>query len=93
MTFLELLDMKKNIWALFDDRIGSNNIIKGILSELNTDDFDVVSKEISYTKLAKLPNLVKGASLLGITKESKENLQVNFPDIVLSATRRTASIS
>ena len=85
--------MKKCIWALLDNRMGSVGQIKGVLNELNPNAYDIKEKQIKYTKLAALPNLLKGASLLGVKKESIAQINSDFPDIVLSASRRTAPIA
>lgn len=85
--------MKKTIWALLDDRMGSVNVIRGVIPQLSSEKFTAVEKKIAYTKLGKLPNFIKGASLIGITKESKDTLKAPYPDLIISATRRTASVA
>lgn len=91
--FLELSNMKKIIWALLDNRMGSVNVIRGVLAQFAEDEFEVIEKKIVYTPWAKLPNIIKGASLLGVSKESRQNLTAPFPDLVISGTRRTASVA
>ncbi len=85
--------MKKTVWALLDDRIGSVNVVRGVLQQLAEDKYNIVEKEIKYNVWAKLPNFIKGTSLLGIMSQSKQNLCAPFPDLVIAATRRTASVS
>ena len=85
--------MKKTIWLLFDNRMGSVNAIKGVVQNLPADGFDIVEKQINYNFLAKLPNWIKGASLLGVTSESQKNLVPPFPDLVIAASRRTAPVA
>ena len=85
--------MKKRIWALLDNRMGSVGQIKGVLNELNPDVYEIEEKPIKYTKLAALPNLLRGASLLGVTNDSIAQINSDFPDIVLSASRRSAPIA
>ncbi len=85
--------MKKRVWALLDNRMGSVGQIKGVLNELNSNIYQTEEKQIKYTKLAALPNLLKGASLLGVEKESIAQINSDFPDIVISASRRTAPIA
>lgn len=85
--------MKKIIWALFDDRRGSVGQAKGIILKLS-DHFDVVEKNIVYTKFAALPNWVRRSSLIGVnTKESSPLKGENFPDAVISVSRRTLPIA
>lgn len=85
--------MKKTIWALLDSRMGSVNVIRGVLQQFTADEFEVIEKQIVYTPFAKLPNFLKGASCLGISNNSKKCLCGPFPDLVISGTRRTASIA
>lgn len=85
--------MKKRVWALLDNRMGSVGQIKGVLNELNLNVYDIEEKQIKYTRWAALPNLLKGASLLGVSKDSIAQINSNFPDVVLSASRRTAPIA
>lgn len=83
--------MKKTVWALFDDRMGSIGQAKGILQELG-DDYEIVEKKIVYTKLAALPNMLRGRHFLtGIDTKASDSLKTkDYPDIVLSVSRRTA---
>lgn len=85
--------MKKNIWLLLDNRIGSRHQAEGIASFLDTTKFNIITKEIEYTKWASLPNIIRGKTLLGLTKECKQRLIAPFPDLVISATRRTAPVA
>ena len=85
--------MKKTLWILIDNRIGSRHQAEGIANYLNDSDFDIVYKNLSYTKFAGLPNFIRGRSLLGLTSESKQDIQYPYPDFVLSSTRRTAPIA
>lgn len=85
--------MKKTIWALFDSRVGSANAIRGVLQNLPQNQFDIIEKQIAYNWWAKLPNWLKGASLIGLTKESKNELTPPFPDLIIAASRRTSSVA
>lgn len=85
--------MKKNIWILMDNRIGSRHQAEGIADNLDKTIFNIINKEIKYTNLAALPNFIRGRSLLGLTQESKNNLKDSFPDMVLSSSRRTAPVA
>ena len=80
------------MWALFDSRMGSIGQAKGIIQALD-DSYEVVEKKIAYTKLAKLPNVFKGASLLGMNKKESSPLEAPYPDLVLSISRRTTPIA
>jgi len=85
--------MKKTIWILLDNRIGSRHQAEGIANYLNKEEFNIVNKEISYNIFAGLPNLIRSNTLLGIASSSKNELKAPFPDIVLSSSRRTAPVA
>lgn len=76
-----------------DNRIGSRHQAEGIANYLDTSKFEIIFKEIEYTKWAALPNIIRGKSLLGINSTSKQQITAPFPDMVLSATRRTAPVA
>ncbi len=83
--------MKKyNIWVLVDNRIGSNTQSLGVANSFG---MDYETKEIKYKKSAKLPNFIKGASLIGIDEESKKNITAPYPDIVIAAGRNLAAVA
>jgi len=84
--------MKKTIWALFDDRMGSIGQAKGILQELGND-FEIIEKKIVYNKLAALPNMILGKTLFSLNRKQSSPLKEPFPDVVLSISRRTAPIA
>ncbi len=78
------------IWILADDRAGNVNQLLGIVEALG----EVYErKDIRYTKWVKLPNFLRGASFIGITKESEEGLKAPYPDVVLSAGRRSFPVA
>jgi mitochondrial fission protein ELM1 len=85
--------MKKTIWILLDNRIGSRHQAEGVVNYLDKSEFNIINKEIDYTRWAALPNFIRGRTLLGISKQSKKDLSEPMPDIVLSASRRTAPVA
>ena len=85
--------MKKTIWILLDNRIGSRHQAEGVANYLKMYNFNVVDKEIGYTRWAALPNFIRGKTLLGIDTLSKGTLVAPWPDFVLSASRRTAPVA
>lgn len=85
--------MKKTIWILLDNRVGSRHQAEGIANYLNKEEFNIVNKELSYNIFAGLPNFIRSNTLLGLTSLSKEGLKAPFPDIVLSSSRRTAPVA
>ena len=84
--------MKKTMWALLDDRMGSVGQAKGVILALG-DLMDVEEKKIVYTRWAKLPNCLKGRSLLGVNKKESSSLTAPWPDFVLSISRRTTPVA
>ena len=80
--------MKKTIWALMDDRAGSVGQAKGIFPVIE-DEFEIIEKKIVYNRLAALPNMLRGKTLIGVNrKESSPLKNEPFPDAVLPIRRR-----
>ena len=78
------------VWILADDRMGNVNQLLGIAEAL---ELPYERKDIRYTKWVRLPNIVRGCSLIGITDQSVEGLTAPWPDIVLSAGRRSFPVA
>lgn len=83
----------KTVWILTDNRIGSKHQAEGIAYYLDKTQFNISFKELIYTKLAALPNWLRGRSKLGLTTASQKLIRAPYPDIVLSSSRRTAPIA
>ncbi len=78
------------IWALLDDRAGNSTQTIGVANAFGV---PYETKQIKYTSSAKLPNLLKGASLIGVDPESKKELSGPYPDIVIAAGRKLACVA
>ena len=78
----------KKIWILTDDRAGNNTQVIGIADALG---LPYEEKKLSYNSLIKLPNFLRGASLVGV--ENNLILGENLPDILISAGRRQAPVA
>ncbi|MBR5130075.1 MAG: mitochondrial fission ELM1 family protein [Alphaproteobacteria bacterium] len=78
------------VWVLADDRAGNVNQLLGVAEALNT---PYERKDIRYNKWVHLPNFLRGASLIGLTNDSKEVLTFPWPNIVLSAGRRSFPVA
>ena len=76
---------KHSVWVLTDDRAGNVNQLLGVAEALG---WPYVCKPVRYTSWVKLPNLLRGASLVGVTKETAQDIKAPFPDLVLGAGRR-----
>ncbi len=78
------------VWVLADDRAGNVNQLLGIADVLGE---PYERKDIRYTKWVRLPNCLRGSSCVGITSESQQNLCEPWPDVVLSAGRRSFPVA
>ena len=85
--------MKKIMWILLDDRKGSSNQAKGVENALDKDIFEIEEKQISYNFLAALPNFLRGRTLLGLDKKSRNLFGGKMPDAVISSSRRTVPVA
>jgi len=83
--------MKKVIWVLLDNRMGSVGQAKGIIQEIDSNKFEVIEKKLEYSRWAGLPNFIRGNSLLGI--RNKEIINGEFPDLIISTSRRTVPVA
>lgn len=79
-----------NVWLLIDDRAGNKAQVMGVADALGCA-FTV--KSIGYNTIARLPNMILGASFRTLDTLSRQNLQEPWPDLVIAAGRRTALIA
>ena len=75
-----------------DDRRGSVGQAQGIIQAIGNR-LNIVEKQISYNKLACLPNWLRGRTLLGVNSQKSSDLRTGFPDLVLSISRRTVPVA
>lgn len=85
--------MKKVLWVLLDSRMGSVGQARGVVGFLDKDKYEIVEKQLEYTKLSALPNFLRGKTLVGVTPNSKKQITSPFPDLVLSISRRTVPVA
>ena len=78
------------IWVLADDRAGNNAQVLGVAEALK---LPFETKEIRYNPLAELPSALTGAGVFGLTPESRTTLVSPWPDVVISAGRRTGPVA
>ena len=78
------------IWVLLDERPGTGNQALGVAEALGR---PYVIKDLRYGPIARLPNLLLGASLRVLTADSRTNISPPWPDVVISAGRRAASVA
>ena len=78
------------VWALIDDRIGSNNQSIAISEGLSR---YYLVKKIVYNSFIKLPNFIRGSSLIGINVKASDDIKTEIPDVVVCAGRRLSSVA
>lgn len=80
----------ERIWVLVDDRAGNRSQALGVADRLGR---PYTVKEIAYGALAKLPNALLGASLLGVDAATRSTICPPWPELVIAAGRRTAPVA
>lgn len=78
------------VWALADDRAGNVAQAIGVAEALGAP-YRVI--DVAYDKKGKWPNLIRGASLLGIDPATISSLSPPWPSLVIGAGRRTAPLA
>jgi len=78
------------IWALVDDRTGSNNQSIAVAEKLST---YYIIKKIVYNKLVVLPNFIRNDSLIGIDLVNSSDIAYDLPDVVICAGRRLSPVA
>lgn len=84
------MNRQAKIWVLADDRAGNVAQAVGVAEALE-EPFRTV--DIRYDRWAALPNVLRGASLWGVTEEKRALLTPPWPDLVIAAGRRTAPVA
>ncbi len=77
-------------WALVDDRAGNRAQVLGVAEALG---WPFVTREITYRPLARLPNLLIGATFATLTAPSRAALRPPWPGLVITAGRRSAPVA
>lgn len=78
------------VWVLADDRAGNVGQCLGVAEALGWP-FEV--KPVRYDRWGRLPNLLRGATLAGVTLETRLALLAPWPRLVIAAGRRTAPVA
>jgi uncharacterized protein len=78
------------VWTLLDGRAGNDGQSLGLAQALGLD-FERVP--VAYNAWARLPNMLRGASLVGVDAQSTAKLIAPFPDVVIAAGRRLAPVA
>jgi hypothetical protein len=81
----------KVVWVLLDDKAGHNSQALGVADALS---LPFIKKQISYSKLAKKPNILKFNPEKTIDSQKSDNIfTAGWPDIIISCGRKLAPIS
>lgn len=78
------------VWGLLDDRAGNTAQVRGVVERLG---YPHQFKQIRYSPCVRLPNLVRGRSLRGVSLQKSDPLQPPWPDVVVTAGRRLAPVA
>ncbi len=85
-----MTDRPTPVWVLADDRAGNVSQCLGVAEALG---LPFLRKEVRYAAGGGLPNMVRGASLLGIAAASRGQLAPPWPQVVIAAGRRVAPVA
>lgn len=78
------------VWVLADPRAGTAAQALGIAERLGV---PFAVKPLLWTALARLPNLLPGGSLVGLSAEARALLVPPWPRLVISSGRRAAPVA
>lgn len=95
MTDPRFPDGNPVIWVLCDDRAGNRSQALGVAEALSarTGGLRFQVQDIAYNITAALPNVIMGATFMGVSTDTLVNLAPPWPDIAIAAGRRTAPIA
>jgi mitochondrial fission protein ELM1 len=78
-----------SVWGLVDDRTGHTGQVLGVIGKLG---LPYILKRLEYNKLAALPNLLLGSSLLHIDSTRSAPITSPWPKLIIAAGRRTLPV-
>ena len=78
------------VWVLKDERPGTGNQAVGVADAIKV---KYQIKKLELSAFGRLPNLLLGGSLRTITSNAKKCILPPWPDLVISAGRRAASVA
>ena len=84
------LSRETRVWVLLDEIFGHRNQSLGVAEALG---LPFETRDIAYSGLSRLPNALRGASLLGVAPRAREGLRAPWPDLVIAAGRRLAPLA
>ena len=78
------------VWILLADRAGGNGQLISLAEALG---WPFERKAMAYNGLNRCPNILLGATLASARRESVEQLQPPWPDLVIGASRRSVPVA
>lgn len=90
MTESPAQNRPQSVWALTDDRPGNAAQVLGVCDRLGC---PIEEKAIRFNGLVRLPNHLRGASLVGVDASCRAALKAPWPDVVIAAGRRLAPVA
>jgi mitochondrial fission protein ELM1 len=78
------------VWALLDDRPGNTTQAVGLSESLG---WPTERKQLNFNRLAELPNWLLGATRRTVDRAASDTLTSPWPDVIISAGRRTAPLA
>lgn len=79
-----------SVWVLADGRPGHDHQALGVADALG---WPFAVQQVGYGPLARLPNRLLGASTWGLCPTARARLVAPWPDLVISAGRRTVPVA
>ncbi len=76
-------------WVIVDDRAGNETQAVGLAEALG---WSYRTHRLHFGRLGNLHPRLRGASLLGLSRDQRAKLQAPWPDLVISAGRRAAPV-
>ncbi len=78
------------VWVLQDERPGTGNQALGVAEALGG---PYVVKDLRYGPLGRMPNIILGSSLRALNSDTRGGITPPWPDVLISAGRRAASVA
>lgn len=78
------------LWLLLGRGTGGNGLMRSLARELG---WPVEEKQLVYNWRSEIPNLLLGASTLGLDRHRSAPLTAPWPDVVIAASRRSAPVA
>jgi uncharacterized protein len=81
---------ERKVWILLADRAGGNGQLISLAEALG---WPYDRKAMAYNWLNRCPNMLLGATLASVRRQSSQQLQPPWPDLVIGASRRSVPVA